>query len=57
MTKSFGRGTDFDVIDKEVANNDGAHAIQTFFSEEKTGENQIQGRTPRQGDEGPYPMV
>ena len=31
MTKSFGRGTDFDVIDKEVANNGGPHVIQTFF--------------------------
>ena len=40
MTKSFGRGTDFDVIDKEVANNGGPHVIQTFFSEEKREEKQ-----------------
>ena len=40
MTKSFGHGTDFDVIDREVANNGGAHVIQTFFGEEKREEKQ-----------------
>jgi len=32
MTKSFGRGTDFQVYDPNVNNNGGAHIIQTFLS-------------------------
>ena len=56
-TKSFGRGTDFQVRDKIVRNNGGPHVIQTFLSEEKSEEKQIMGRTARQGGNGSYSMV
>ena len=56
-SKLFGRGTDFQVRDKIVANNGGPHVIQAFLSEEKTEEKQIQGRTARQGGVGSYSMI
>jgi len=32
MTASFGRGTDFIVLDKEINKAGGVHIIQTFLS-------------------------
>ena len=57
MTTSFARGTDFDVIEKEMANNSSGHVIQTFFSAEPGEEIQIQGCAARQGKKGSYSMV
>jgi len=57
LTKSFGRGTDFKVMDELVRNNGGPHVIQTFVTIELSEEIQIKGRTGRQGGEGSYSMV
>ena len=57
VTKAFGRGTDFKILDTQVRNNYGAHVIQTFFSDTNSEEKQIQGRTARQGEDGSYSMV
>lgn len=35
MTKSFGRGIDFVVLDKQVQESGGVHIIQTFLSQEE----------------------
>lgn len=53
----FGRGTDFFCKDGKVEDNGGVHVIQTFFSEERSEEVQIQGRTARQGKQGSYKLV
>ena len=57
LTRSFGRGTDFVVLDEEVKKNGGVHVIQTFFSEDIAEEVQIQGRTARQGEQGSFSMI
>eukprot|EP01084_Bolivina_argentea_P258927 436713_1 len=57
LTKSFGRGTDFKVMDDLVLNNGGPHVIQTFVSLEKSEETQIKGRTARQGGDGSYSLL
>ena len=59
LTKSFGRGTDFIVLDDEVevVGNGGVHVIQTFFSDDEAEEIQIKGRTARQGEQGSYSMI
>ena len=56
-TKSFGRGTDFQVNDRIVKNNGGPHVITTFISEEQSEEVQIKGRTARQGGDGSFSMI
>lgn len=56
MTKSFGRGTDFQVYDKAVEK-EGVHIIQTFLSEEESEEVQIKGRTNRQNSEGSVSII
>ena len=56
-TKSFGRGTDFQIADKIVKNNGGPHVIASFLSVEISEEKQIMGRTARQGGEGSFSMV
>eukprot|EP00980_Cylindrotheca_fusiformis_P025927 scaffold14918_cov77-Cylindrotheca_fusiformis.AAC.1 len=53
----FGRGTDFFCKDGKVEENGGVHVIQTFLSEERSEEVQIQGRTARQGKQGSYKLV
>jgi hypothetical protein len=53
----FGRGTDFFCKDGKVEDNGGVHVIQTFLSEERSEEVQIQGRTARQGKQGSYKLV
>lgn len=35
MTRSFGRGTDFQVCDKSIKENGGVHIIHTFLSEDE----------------------
>ena len=57
MTPAFGRGTDFFIFDKNVAENGGVHVIQCFLSQEKSEQVQIKGRTARQGKKGSYQMV
>jgi preprotein translocase subunit SecA len=57
MTKAFGRGTDFEVYDKEVIKNGGLHIIQTFLSQEEAKEVQIKGRTNRQNAPGSVDIV
>lgn len=57
FTKCFGRGTDFKVFDPRVIQANGAHVIQTFFSEDISEEVQIKGRTARQGHKGTYKMI
>ena len=38
MTRSFGRGTDFILFDKNILKKGGLHIIQTFISEERSEE-------------------
>ncbi|EAR94923.2 helicase carboxy-terminal domain protein (macronuclear) [Tetrahymena thermophila SB210] len=57
MTRIFGRGIDFKVNDITIFQNYGVHVIQTFFSEDKSEETQIKGRTARQGEDGTYSIV
>ena len=57
MTKSFGRGTDFQVYDPNVNDNGGVHIIQTFLSLEYSEEIQIMGRTNRQNSNGSYEAI
>ncbi|CAL6101132.1 Conserved_hypothetical protein [Hexamita inflata] len=55
--QQFGKGTDFICYDKQIDNNGGIHVIQTFVSDELSGERQIQGRTARQGNKGSYSLI
>eukprot|EP01040_Poterioochromonas_malhamensis_P013407 gene13407-14738_t len=55
--RDFGRGTDFVCYDDKLNSRWGVHVIQTFFSEEKAEEIQIQGRTARATNNGSYSMV
>ncbi|KAL4441129.1 hypothetical protein ABPG74_002079 [Tetrahymena malaccensis] len=57
LTSSFGRGTDFICRDQRVLKNGGVHVIQTFFSNKKSEEVQIIGRSARQGQVGSYSLV
>ncbi|KAL4441130.1 hypothetical protein ABPG74_002080 [Tetrahymena malaccensis] len=57
LTASFGRGTDFICRDQRVLKNDGVHVIQTFYSNKKSEEVQIMGRSARQGQVGSYSQV
>ena len=57
LTKIFGRGTDFQVYNQDVQNNNGVLVIQTFFSDTESEEIQIKGRTARQGKTGQYMLI
>ena len=57
LTREFGRGTDFACYDGELDKAGGVHVIQTFVSEMKSEEIQIQGRTARQGKNGSFGMI
>ncbi len=57
IEKSFGRGTDFICLDKEINAKGGVLVLQTFFSLDKSEEIQIRGRTARQSREGEYKLV
>lgn len=54
LTRAFGRGIDFVVVEKDVIASGGLHVIQTFISEEESEAKQIEGRTARQGGVGSY---
>jgi len=55
--KVFGRGLDFVSRDRTVNSNGGVHVIQTFFSDYKSEEVQIMGRTARQAKEGSFRLI
>lgn len=57
MTKSFGRGTDFQVLDKNIREAGGLHIIQTFLSQDEAEEIQIKGRTNRQCSDGSVDII
>jgi hypothetical protein len=57
LTRSLGRGTDFQVSDELVKKAGGIAVITTFLSEELSEETQIKGRTARQGEKGSFHMV
>lgn len=57
MTKAFGRGIDFQVVEKDVQEAGGLHVIQAFISEEEAESVQIEGRTARQGSAGTYELI
>ena len=57
LTRTFGRGTDFICRNPNLLANGGIHVLQTFFSEERSEEYQIMGRSARQGDQGSYRMI
>ncbi|KAL4489791.1 hypothetical protein ABPG72_022431 [Tetrahymena utriculariae] len=57
LTASFGRGTDFICHDQRVLKSGGVHVIQTFYSNKKSEEVQIMGRSARQGQVGSYSLV
>ncbi|KAJ8604337.1 hypothetical protein CTAYLR_002512 [Chrysophaeum taylorii] len=59
-TAVFGRGTDFFCKDNKKTkprDRGGTHVIQTFLSEQRSEEVQIQGRTARQGRHGSYALI
>ena len=57
ITKSLGRGTDFIIRDDSIIKSGGVHVCQTFYSQTKSEEIQIKGRTARQGDPGSYSLI
>jgi len=57
MTESFGRGTDFIVLDRKLNAKGGVHVIQVYLSLDESEEIQIKGRTARQNNEGSYDAI
>jgi preprotein translocase subunit SecA len=57
MTNSFGRGTDFILLDQAIKENGGLHVIQAFLSHDESEEVQIKGRTARQSNAGSYDCI
>ncbi|KAL4481677.1 hypothetical protein ABPG74_007766 [Tetrahymena malaccensis] len=57
FVREYGRGTDFICLDPKVNKAGGVVVIQTFFSDNKTEEIQIKGRTARQGKTGQYYLI
>jgi len=57
FSRTFGRGCDFSCASKEVENANGVVVIQTFLSASTAEENQIIGRTCRQGCKGRYCLI
>lgn len=57
LTKAFGRGIDFVVVEKAVKDAGGVHVIQTFISAEESESLQIEGRTARQGEKGTFELI
>jgi preprotein translocase subunit SecA len=57
MTNSFGRGTDFILLDENIKNRGGLHVIHAFLSHDESEEIQIKGRTARQSNSGSYDCV
>ena len=57
MTNSFGRGTDFILLDQKIKDKGGLHVIQCFLSLDESEEVQIKGRTARQSNNGSYDCI
>lgn len=57
LTKTFGRGIDFVVVENDVREKGGVHVIQTFISQEQSESVQIEGRTARQGERGSFELI
>lgn len=57
MTNSFGRGTDFILLDQAIKEKGGLHIIHAFLSHEESEEVQIKGRTARQSNKGSYDCI
>lgn len=57
MTNSFGRGTDFILVDEDIKSRGGLHVIQAFLSHDESEEIQIKGRTARQSNHGSYDCI
>ena len=57
MTKSFGRGTDFQVFDKNIQEKGGVHIIVTMLCMEEADEVQLKGRTNRQNSKGSVDII
>jgi preprotein translocase subunit SecA len=57
MSRAFGRGTDFVILDENMKAKGGIHVIQTFLSLEESEEVQIKGRTARQDCNGSYDCI
>jgi preprotein translocase subunit SecA len=57
MTNSFGRGTDFILLDQDIKDKGGLHVIHCFLSLDESEEVQIKGRTARQSNQGSYDAV
>jgi len=57
MTNSFGRGTDFVLLDQKIKDKGGLHVIQCLLSLDESEEVQIKGRTARQSNNGSYDCV
>jgi hypothetical protein len=57
MTNSFGRGTDFILLNKEIKEKGGLHVIHAFLSHDESEEVQIKGRTARQSSPGSYDCI
>jgi len=56
-TAAFGRGCDFVCYDVRLEESGGMHVLQTFVSMDISEEEQIKGRTARQGKQGSYGMI
>lgn len=57
MTNSFGRGTDFNLLDTNIKEKGGLHVIHAFLSHDESEEIQIKGRTARQSNPGSYDCI
>lgn len=57
MTNSFGRGTDFVLLDQKIKDKGGLHVIHCFLSLDESEEVQIKGRTAHQSNNGSYDCV
>jgi len=49
LTRNYGRGTDFVILDERVKSNGGMCTITTFLPESESELIQIKGRSARQG--------
>jgi preprotein translocase subunit SecA len=57
MSSSFGRGTDFAILNDKIKENGGLHVIHAFLSLDESEEVQIKGRTARQNCKGSYDCI
>ena len=57
LTKSFGRGTDFTILEKIVKTNGGAYLIAAVLPDDKSEQVQIKGRVARIDDPGSFVFI